>query len=259
MSFKTKIDLSNNRFFRQDIDSVSDFKGINRFSTPLSERHLGPNLEKLRTETLDTNIYSTFIYDKETNTYRFDLSNKELSVNLDQIIELGLNPYDEDTYHTQPKFEGIEPYIIENETFYQEYIGYGYDFTLEVINESFDQIYGQMIVGEFVKYIADSKDYDGNNDVVTVHGNINAERVRLGANYFIEDINDNTIISEYANVIYNYSAGTITIPENTKIGWNAYFYGSNLIFENETEIQRVGAPAVFNELIKISNDIYILK
>lgn len=259
MSFKTKIDLSNNRFFKQEIDSVSNFKGINHFSTPLNERHLGPNLEKISTELVDSNLHIDFIYDKTSNKYEFKTENELFKLNENQIVTQEISPYSEDIFSTIPNYIGINPYYIENELFFENYIGYSYDFSIELVSENTEKILGYLIINEIIKYTAESRDYNGENDVIYAYGNIKADLIKPLKTYEIKKIENNIVMNEIANILYLYENGLIEINPENKIGWNAYIYGENLEFDDDIELIKIPNTTNFFEIIKIDDNKYLLK
>ena len=255
MSFVTKIDLSNNTFVKQRINSITNFDGINNFSVPLEQRVLGPNLEKVIRNIIKTNIATSFIYNKKNLSFSFD---DDIVDKYAKFISSEITPYDNDIEIKTP-YSGIEPYQITGVEFFKKYMWYELDFNFEIISENEDYIIGNSFTDKLNECISESLDYNGDNVVVNINGGVKCDFLYSKTNYLVENINRNHTLNTLSNILYIYQSGDITIDDNTEVGWNAFIYtNSKINFVNEN-IEILNELNPLKEIIKISKDKYIIK
>lgn len=255
MSFLTKIDLSNNIFVKQKINSITNFDGINNFSVPLEQRVLGPNLEKVIRNIIKTNITTSFTYNKKTLSFSFE---DEVINEYAQYISPEITPYDNDIEIKTP-YTGIDPYQIMDVEFFKHYTWNEIDFNFEIVDENDDFIIGNSFSDKLNECISESLDYNGDNIVVNINGGIKCDFLNSKTNYTIENISHNYTLNILSNILYIYQSGDITIDEDTEIGWNAFIYSNIKINFTNENVEFLNEDNPLKEIIKISKDKYIIK
>lgn len=254
MGFKTLLNLSGNRFFKQDINSKTNFNGVNEFSVPLEDRRLGPNLEDVSKTVIQEGIITPFEYDKETDLLTITFQSPEMSSSKNNIPDF-INFYSEETINVDPIFVGFNPYFIKNVEFYNNYIGYEYDLIIDSVDETYTHIFGSFYTDSVYEVVAGSLDYKGDNDVVKINGNAIADEFIMYAKYrVISPIDGEAPLT--SNTIININdESSLNLKTNLLVGWNCYINtginSCDLIYDGV--IINTLPSNHFFEVIKLSN------
>lgn len=259
MGFKTKLNLSENRLFKQFINKWTKFIGLHEFSVPLDERRLGADTENAVRTIIGREIYTNFEYYKDNDTIAYDFKIPEMSKSVDNIPTMTFDNELENVF-VEAVFYGEEEYEIEGVIFYNKYTGYEYDLILDTLEITDFGYRGTFRTTELVYVETPSLDYKGDNNVLIVHGNILADKVISNSIYNIIEITGDFEINDVpkSNVIY-VGAGKVSIDNDLPIGT-----ALNFIFTNETTIETNGLqimnplPVYFGylKLIKVNDNSY---
>lgn len=240
--FTTKLNISENRLVKQDINTVTEFKGSNVFSVPLSERRLGALMEsatKIYDEE-EIHVQTPFSYDVATEKLTLEFNNEKLQKSSDNIPYINFDNPDE-TYTVEAVMYGSEPYLVEDVEFYSRYSGYEYDITITNLEFVDGKYTGVFNTYEIILVECKSNDYVGNNEVLIVNGFSKTDKIITNSIQYTEvkTINNPTnlflskdlgflVVNSTINLGsdlpigvmidgYCQADGIITIPNNTKI------------------------------------------
>lgn len=263
MGFTTKINLSENRLYKQTINTKSNFDGINEFSVPLEKRRLGGDYSNSIKTIVETDILTNFEYVIETDSLIINFINEEMKSSSENIPTITFEINNE-TYTVLPKLEGYDPYHILGVEFFNNYKGYEYDLTINDLEATENGFIGTFYTPELILVDAPSLDYKGDNIVFKVNGfslsDMNLSKIK----YNIIDIDGEFKIeydNHYTNNLYvlNHS---VSISETISVGSELNFIKNNhnIIFPLLTNIiNNESISETITTFIKINKDTYIKK
>lgn len=259
MGFKTKINLSENRLFKQIINKWTKFKGLHEFSVPLEDRRLGADVENAVRTIIGREIFTDFEYYRDNDTIAYDFKIPEMSKSVDNIPTIKFDNELENVF-VEAVYYGEEEYEVNGVVFYNKYIGYEYDLILDNLEITDFGYRGTFRTTELVYVETPSLDYKGDNTVMIVHGNILADKIISKEVYDIIEFSDEIHINEtpFSNVIY-FGSGLVSIVDDLDIGstLNFIFTENSTFNTNGLEILNP-LPVYFGnqKLIKVKHNSY---
>lgn len=168
MGFKTKIDYSNTRQLQQNQNSISILPGKTQFGMEYADRLLGPDLLSITEIGQLIDIYSSF----SGNT-------------INSIFTFGtpiLNPFNDvigpidvmmvgETVDYEELFTGVNPYILNGVTLFNNYSGVTFDLTIETFVDLGGGNYSGTAFTSLIEMLdAPSLDYQGDNVMLETRG-----------------------------------------------------------------------------------------
>jgi hypothetical protein len=178
MGFKTKIDASDNRQFKQRERSELLLPGITRFGMQQEDLAKGPDLNTVRVliPSVD-NVTSSFTGDTSTGVYNWSFGYPDMAWAEGEIVNFDLNNQEGDIQEIGIVWEGKDPVEVNGETVYTRYEGVRFDLTLaEITDDGNNQVSGSTR-STYEKLEADALDYVGDFVWVDVRGNIQTDNI----------------------------------------------------------------------------------
>lgn len=164
--FKTKLNIDDNTFFRQNINGVTKYSGINHFGVPLNERRLGPDIAKASILSVEQkNEVVRFINDDTSDTLKLTILTYDGDITFTLHRDEALN----NNLKIDSDYLGFEPYEIKGVEFFKGYTW----FVIEgdnLNNEEFK-------LTKLTKYTSSSLDYAGDDKILTVAGDVEVDRI----------------------------------------------------------------------------------
>lgn len=262
MTFITKINLTENRLFKQTINKWAKFQGLNEFSVPMAERVLGADIENATKTIVERDIFTPFKYFAETDQIEFEFPFKEMAQSSENIPDINFND-DLENVEVPPVFKGIDPYTIEGVQLFDRYQGYEYDLVIEQVTDTEYGFKGVFRTTELVFVDAPSLDYKGDNIVVKVNGYLQADKIYNKQVKEIIMFNDNKVIDGVMNSDSIFIGNGIIQIENIKIPTGAFYefiFTTNSIFEIVDGEIINGKEQYFGnvKIIKVNNNEFLI-
>jgi hypothetical protein len=178
MSFKTKIDLSNNLQVNKRQNSLLELPGVTKFGAEQGELITGPDMDTIRTlvPSVD-NVTSTFTGNTNTGVYTYSFGIADMSEGEDQIVHFTLDNNEGDEQLIGPIWVGRDPVDNNGTQVYTRYEGIKFDLTLAEINDLGNGDVSGSTRSTYEKLEADALDYNGDFVWVNVRGATRTKRL----------------------------------------------------------------------------------
>lgn len=178
MSFRTRIDISENRQAKQREGTEWILPGITRFGLPQEELSTGPDLDSARTlvPSID-NVTSTFTGNTLTGEFVWSFGFPDMDEAEHRIVNFDLNSPIGSVQEIGPIWVGRDTIELNGETIFTRYEGIIYDLTLAEINDLGDGNVEGSTRSTYEKVETDALDYNGDYIWVDVRGNIKTDNI----------------------------------------------------------------------------------
>jgi len=171
MSFKTRIDASNNRQLRKSQNSVLELPGVTNFGDEQGDLITGPDLDTVRVLIPSTqNVTSTFTGNTNTGVYTYSFGINDMADGEELIQHFTLTSQEGEYQMIGPVWVGQDPVTVNGEEIFTRYTAVQFDLTLaEIIDEGDGNVSGSTR-STYEKLEADALDYSGDFIWVNVRG-----------------------------------------------------------------------------------------
>lgn len=168
MAFKTKLDFSNNRQVKQNVETLTVLSGATSFGVPFDKLPTGPNLSTSAETQSFNGVISTFSGNDTTTIYNWYDSKMEAGIDSLSAITPSNSGI---TQEVNVSFSANNTTIIEGNVVALDYFGVEYDITpIAMVDLGGGNYSGSVISGEYIIYSADSIDFTGRTIWVDVSG-----------------------------------------------------------------------------------------
>jgi hypothetical protein len=168
MEFKTKLDFSNNRQVKQNVESLTVLSGATSFGVSFDKLPKGPNLSTSAETQSFNGVISTFSGNNTTTVYDWYDSKMEAGlVSLSAITPSNSGV----TQDVDVSFSANNTTIIDGNVVALDYFGVEYDITpIAMVDLGGGNYSGSVISEEYIVYSAASIDFTGRTIWVDVSG-----------------------------------------------------------------------------------------
>jgi hypothetical protein len=202
MAFKTKLDFSNNRQVKQNVETLTVLSGATSFGVPFDKLPTGPDLSTSAETQTFNGVISTFSGNNTTTVYNWYDPKMEAGI-------IGLSAFtlsnSGDTQEVDVVFSANNITIIEGNEVALDYFGVEFDITpISIIDLGGGNYSGSVISGEYIVYSASSIDFTGRTIWVDVSGITRTEDLIITKNPSVGKVwtcADSEGKGEWANLI----------------------------------------------------------
>jgi len=168
MAFKTKLDFSNNRQVKQNVETLTVLSGATSFGVTFDNLPKGPNLSTSAQTQSFNGVISTFSGNNTTTIYNWYDNRMEAGIGSLSALTPSTSAT---TQEVLPSFSANTTTIIDGNVVAVDYFGVEYDITpIAMIDLGGGNYSGSVISGEFIIYSATSSDFSGRTIWVDVSG-----------------------------------------------------------------------------------------
>jgi hypothetical protein len=168
MAFKTKLDFSNNRQVKQNVETLTVLSGATSFGVPFDKLPTGPDLSTSAETQTFNGVISTFSGNNTTTVYNW--YDPKMEAGIIGLSALTLSNSG-DTQEVDVVFSANNTTIIEGNEVALDYFGVEFDITpISIIDLGGGNYSGSVISGEYIVYSASSIDFTGRTIWVDVSG-----------------------------------------------------------------------------------------